>query len=141
MNLSKKQKKPRKGFTRSSKEWAESVTTHIGKFVDRLPPLKTVAFISGTYLLYELFDNLEVISDIYTTIQFEYGSPLIFALKRFGIFDLPKVISDQAREKVKFDPAVKLALAMIVSYVIVEHGIDLLGMLGKTIASSAGGMP
>jgi len=29
-------KKPRKGFTRSKKEWEESVSGHIGKFIDRI---------------------------------------------------------------------------------------------------------
>jgi len=30
-----KEKPKRKGFKRSKKEWEESITTHIGKFVDR----------------------------------------------------------------------------------------------------------
>jgi len=32
----KKKKKPRKGFTRTKKEWEESVAAHIGKIVDNL---------------------------------------------------------------------------------------------------------
>lgn len=32
----KKAKKPRKGFTRSQKEWEESIATHIGKVIDNL---------------------------------------------------------------------------------------------------------
>ena len=31
-------KKPSKGFKRSRKEWAETIATHLGKFVDRLTP-------------------------------------------------------------------------------------------------------
>jgi len=29
-------RKPRKGFTRSNKEWDESIAEHIGKFIDRM---------------------------------------------------------------------------------------------------------
>jgi len=32
----RKAKKPRKGFTRSKKEWEESIATHIGKIIDNL---------------------------------------------------------------------------------------------------------
>lgn len=34
--MAKKQRKPRKGFTRSQKEWEESIAAHIGRFIDRL---------------------------------------------------------------------------------------------------------
>ena len=36
MNL--RQRRKRKGFSRSGKEWEESIAEHIGKFIDRLSP-------------------------------------------------------------------------------------------------------
>jgi len=34
--MAKKQRKPRKGFTRSKKQWEESIAGHIGKFIDNM---------------------------------------------------------------------------------------------------------
>jgi len=56
--MAKKHRKPRKGFTRSAKEWEKSIATHIGKFIDNLT-LKDVteaALMGGlAYLSYEEF--------------------------------------------------------------------------------------
>lgn len=56
--MAKKKKKPRKGFTRSKKEWEETIAEHIGKFIDKLT-LKDVteaALMGGlAYLGYKEF--------------------------------------------------------------------------------------
>lgn len=58
MSLAKKRrKKPRKGFTRSKKEWEESAAGHIGKFIDRLRPadiIDLIALLGISYYGYEL---------------------------------------------------------------------------------------
>jgi len=63
LSLSKKKRKkrkPRKGFTRSRKEWEESLATHIGKVVDNLSgkDLADLALVGGlAYLGYYHLKN------------------------------------------------------------------------------------
>lgn len=41
-----KPRKKRKGFTRSQKEWEESIATHLGKFIDKLTPQQLIDFLA-----------------------------------------------------------------------------------------------
>jgi len=47
-----KKKKPRKGFTRSSKEWEESIATHIGHLIDNLKGEDLLNLIAGAGCAY-----------------------------------------------------------------------------------------
>lgn len=56
MNLPRKKKKPRKGFSRSQKEWEESVARHIGKFIDNLKGEDLLNLISAGICAYAGFN-------------------------------------------------------------------------------------
>ena len=97
-----------------------------------MDPLKATAMASGTYLIYKMLDTPEI-TQTYTDIQLA-GSPVLFALKQIGVFDPFKT----AGEIIPFGPAEKLALSVLGAYVIVEHGVDMVGAVGKAATASAG---
>jgi len=120
-------KKPRKGFSRSKKEWKESIAGHIGKAIDRVDPIKATAFVGGAYIIYKVLDNPKIINS-YENIQLA-GSPLLFALKHLGLFD-----PFRAKEEVldiEFGQTEKIAVSLIASYLLVQHGSDMIGVLSK----------
>ncbi|GAH96748.1 unnamed protein product [marine sediment metagenome] len=57
----KKQRKPRKGFTRSQKEWEETIAAHIGKFIDKLTVtdvMNVAVFCSSSYVAYTTIKHM-----------------------------------------------------------------------------------
>lgn len=55
-------KKKRKGFSRSAKEWEESIAGHLGKFIDKLTLtdiMNIAAFASTSYLSYTAIKKIE----------------------------------------------------------------------------------
>lgn len=60
--MAKKLKKKRKGFTRSKKEWEETISRHIGTFIDKLTTTDIMnigVFASSAYLSYSALKELE----------------------------------------------------------------------------------
>lgn len=55
----KKQRKARKGFTRSAKEWEKSIATHIGKFIDKLTSKQIMELITNGIVAYAGYKAVE----------------------------------------------------------------------------------
>ena len=99
-----KHTRKRKSFTRSNKEWEESITGHIGKFIDKITVdeiMKGSAFLGGAYLVHEFITNP------YAPLV----SPILLVL-------------DRQKGSIQ-----SVSVSCFVSWVMVEHGISLLGLL------------
>lgn len=110
----KRRKKPRKGFTRSEKEWEESIARHIGKAVDRIDPLKAIIYGGLGYLGWKTFDN--PFGALYGIVSFELaksmnvvaGTSGVLGLVTLGLAQVPTSVLQEAAEAVyppSFEPA------------------------------------
>ncbi|MFH1327292.1 MAG: hypothetical protein ABIH76_00330 [Candidatus Bathyarchaeota archaeon] len=59
--VKRKQRKPRKGFNRSAKEWEQSIATHIGKFIDNLDAKNVLDLFTAAICAYGGYRAGEVI--------------------------------------------------------------------------------
>lgn len=89
--------------------------------------LKIVAVGAGTAAMYYVLDNKKI-AETYSDIQLA-ASPILFALKKLDIFN-PYAV---AAKGVNWGFPQKLAFSFLGSYVLVEHGDDILGLMKGVI--------
>jgi hypothetical protein len=126
LNARARWKKTKKYLELSTKE-------HIGKAIDRIDPLKALAILGLTPAVYMYLKQSPKISQYLTTWGMLGGIGLAIGYwlesqEYFGMFGKKKPEVSTGQEEL-----LTLSLAFAISYIIVEHGGQLMGLLEKGI--------
>lgn len=76
LSMVTKRAKKRKGFTRSQKQWEESIATHIGKLIDKVTPTDILNFVMFGTTAWYTYQGIEAVVKAEFPEWLKYLSPL-----------------------------------------------------------------
>lgn len=128
-------------FKKTKKGLDKSIREHIGKAIDRIDPLEALAVIGLTPAIYIYIKESPKLSNLLLSWGWfgAIGIGIGLAFEQFGIpygleaYGVPLDTKETPQQML-----VHLGLALSVSYIIIHHGGQLMGLLEKTVPEIVG---
>jgi hypothetical protein len=134
-----------------NKPLKESFREHIGKMIDRLDPMETLAIGSGTLLIHQFIlkdtDTLTKIANAFSTVEYGLANPWMVWLQGMtGYLGLGFLFGGPPQQETgksltgspELDQIMLWMLSFLIAVMLVKYGGQIFGMLGKGLGGMAG---